>query len=90
MLHLVLRLRGGGYHIIIKAYGIEINVAPDDIMTLNRLKQAVCNQFPTVDIAKIRLFNKNAELIGNKKVVDYGIDHTNYNVELRYPRIYRT
>ena len=59
---MVLRLRGGGYVIKVKAYGIEIDVTPDGHVTVEDVKEDIKARFPTVDMSKMRLFAKNIEL----------------------------
>lgn len=65
---------------------------PDNNVTVMTLKLEVMKKFPEISsISKIKLFSNNVELKDNlKKVTDYGVDHTNYYVELRAPKIYRT
>ena len=88
-LHLVLRLRGGGWGVIIYAYGRQLSVPVEGKIVLMRLKMEVIKHFPSVKFNKLRLFNGNNELKGDtKEVTALGLSHTNFKVEVRAPRLY--
>lgn len=88
-LHLVLRLRGGGWGVVIYAYGKQLSVPADGKIVLMRLKMEVIKHFPSVKFNKLKLFNNGKELLGDTKdVTALGLSYTNYKVEVRAPQLY--
>ena len=80
-LHLVLRLRGGGWGVVIYAYGRQFSIPADRKILLMNLKMEVVKNFPSVKFNKIKLYNNGKELVGDTKdTTALGLSHANYKV----------
>ena len=86
-LHLVLRLRGGGWGLVIylpNGKSDSIPCPPENYPIL-KLYQAVQMNFPGVKIEDIKLVNRGKLLDSKKTLKDYGISPGNYEVYAAIP-----
>jgi len=86
-LHLVLRLRGGGW-------GIRINIPDGKVITVDGppdqfpvagVYMKVYSAYPTINKKCIALINNNRVLDPKKTIKDYGINHANCQIHAAIP-----
>ena len=89
-MHLVLRLRGGGWGVTIyipNGKTIAIN-CPDETLPIASLYQSVFSSYPHIKREVVKLFNKNTLLDPKKTLKDYNIKYGNSDVVAFIPEYY--
>lgn len=89
-LHLVLRLRGGGWGVLIRMPdGKNISVScPPPTYFIGQLYLQVFKSYPTIKREKIVLFNQGIRLEPKKTIADYAITPQNYEIDAEIPSYY--
>jgi len=86
-LHLVLRLRGGGW-------GIRINIpgstplsidGPGPNYKISQIFTVIYSKLPNLQTAKFNLINKGKILDKTKTIADYGITYDNCEIDVDVP-----
>ena len=86
-LHLVLRLRGGGWGLVIYIPdGKQLTIScPAENYPISKIYNFVASTYPQIPMRAISLQNKTSILDPKKTLKDYQITHANYEIYALIP-----
>ncbi len=90
VLHLVLRLRGGGWGItILMPNGVKLGISgPSDNYPISKLCIPILQNYPHIPVEAIALYNKNTLLDMKKTIKDYNINYGNSDINAVIPEYF--
>lgn len=82
-LHLVLRLRGGGWSLMIAINNKELTIeGPPETMKIAEIRIRVLREYPFLSKVNFKIMNNNRVLDVKKTIADYGIGYQTNNTRV--------